>query len=131
VGQFHGKSRGLPRSSVEPPGGTWMCYWYCRPHHPFRFNWIPQRRLVVSALFVTTDCRHAGLQRGKHDIYDELTFSNHGGYVFHDSGGFECGDNNELEVVQNFVREKSTAKQLRDRLHVIWYSPFLCVSIMG
>jgi hypothetical protein len=71
---------------------------------------------------VPTELRHIGLQRGKHNIYDELTFSNHDGYVFHDSGGFECGETNELEVVQNFVREKSAAKRLRDRLHAIWCS---------
>jgi hypothetical protein len=74
---------------------------------------------------IPADRRDAGLQRGKHDIYDELTFSNHNGYVFHDSGGFECGDNKELEVVQNFVREKSTAKRLQKRLHAIWYFIFI------
>jgi len=60
-------------------------------------------------------------ERGEHDINDELTFTNHDGYVFHDSRGIESGEEEELGVVQNIVREKSTAKRLADRLHAIWY----------
>ncbi|KAJ7753674.1 hypothetical protein DFH07DRAFT_823998 [Mycena maculata] len=60
-------------------------------------------------------------ERGKHDISDELTFTNHTGYVFHDSGGFECGGKKELEVVQDFIRERSRRRNLRDRVHAIWY----------
>jgi len=62
-------------------------------------------------------------ERGEHNITDELTFTNHDGYVFHDSRGIESGSEEELEVVQKFVREKSREGpgQLKDRLHVIWY----------
>ncbi|PPQ90844.1 hypothetical protein CVT25_007379 [Psilocybe cyanescens] len=61
------------------------------------------------------------MKRGKHRIGDEIMFSNHDGYVFHDSPGFESGSKNELEIVQNFVRQKSGEKRLRFRLHAIWY----------
>ena len=60
------------------------------------------------------------LQRGTHNIDDELIFSNHDGYIFHDSRGFESGGEEELKIVQNFVRNKATEKRLRDRLHAIW-----------
>jgi len=61
------------------------------------------------------------LQRGLHDIEDELVFTGHEGYVFHDSRGFEAGGVGELEIVQNFVRRKSRERQMKDRLHAIWF----------
>jgi len=60
------------------------------------------------------------VQRGEHNIELELTFSSHGGYVFHDSRGFEAGEKRELEIVQDFVRRKSRERKLNDRLHAIW-----------
>jgi hypothetical protein len=61
------------------------------------------------------------MQRGLHDINDELIFSNHNGYIFHDSRGFEAGSKDELEIVQEFVKRKSQEKRLSDRLHAIWF----------
>ena len=61
------------------------------------------------------------MQRGQHDINDELTFTNHDGYIFHDSRGFEAGSKDELEAVQEFVKSKSRQKRLGDRLHAIWF----------
>ncbi|KIN98699.1 hypothetical protein M404DRAFT_157210 [Pisolithus tinctorius Marx 270] len=57
---------------------------------------------------------------GNHDIEDELIFTNHEGYVFHDSCGFEAGNEDELRAVQDFVHRKVTERRLRDRLHAIW-----------
>ena len=50
-------------------------------------------------------------------------FSNHTGYVFHDSCGIESGGTEELETVRRFVRRKSRCgeKKLRDKLHAIWF----------
>jgi hypothetical protein len=56
-----------------------------------------------------------------HNINDEMVFTNHGGYVFHDSRGFESGGEDELKIVQEFVRRKSQERRLKDRLHAIWY----------
>jgi hypothetical protein len=61
------------------------------------------------------------MQRGYHDINDELIFTNHDGYIFHDSRGFEAGSEDELEIVQEFVKSKSRQNRLRDRLHAIWF----------
>jgi len=60
-------------------------------------------------------------ERGEHNIEDELAFTNHDGYVFHDSRGFEAGGEGELKIVQEFVRRKSREKRLKNRLHAIWY----------
>ena len=61
------------------------------------------------------------MQRGLHDINDELIFSNHDGYIFHDSRGFEAGSKDELEIVQEFIKRKSQEKRLGHRLHAIWF----------
>ena len=67
-------------------------------------------------------------QRGEHNIEHELIFSNHKGYVFHDSRGFEGGSEDELKTVQEFVRLRSQEERLKDRLHAIWFVPFNWVS---
>ena len=61
------------------------------------------------------------MQRGEHNIEHELSFTSHDGYVFHDSRGFEGGNETELEIVQDFVSRKLRARQLEDRLHAIWF----------
>jgi len=61
------------------------------------------------------------IERGQHDINDELIFIKHDGYIFHDSRGFEAGGEDELKTVQEFVKRKSQEGRLKDRLHAIWY----------
>jgi hypothetical protein len=48
-------------------------------------------------------------------------FTNHDGFVFHDSRGVEAGTVDQLKFVQNFVRRKSRERRLKDRLHAIWF----------
>jgi hypothetical protein len=69
------------------------------------------------------DIRTRHVQRGKHNIEHELMFSSHKGYVFHDSCGFEGGSKDELKAVQDFVRQRSRERLLKDRLHAIWFVP--------
>ncbi|KAH9051807.1 hypothetical protein EDB87DRAFT_1836182 [Lactarius vividus] len=61
------------------------------------------------------------MNRGEHTIDDELVFSNHRGYIFHDSRGIELGSKEELEILQAFIRRKCEERRLQDRLHAIWY----------
>ncbi|KAF8265929.1 hypothetical protein EI94DRAFT_255059 [Lactarius quietus] len=61
------------------------------------------------------------VERGEHSIDDALVFSNHRGYVFHDSRGIECGDTEELETLKAFIRRKCGEKRLPEKLHAIWY----------
>jgi hypothetical protein len=62
------------------------------------------------------------VQRGIHAIEDELLFTNHGRYIFHDSRGIEAGSTEELRVVQEFVLRKSQERRLKNRLHAIWFA---------
>jgi hypothetical protein len=64
------------------------------------------------------------LQRGQHNIEDELVFANHPGYVFHDSRGFEAGGEDELKTAQSFVARRSQRNRLKHRLHAIWFVTF-------
>ena len=61
------------------------------------------------------------MQRGLHNVKDEIIFANRKGYVFHDSRGFEAGGEDELKTVQAFVRHRSRERRLQDRLHAIWF----------
>ncbi len=63
----------------------------------------------------------SSLQRGQHNINDELIFENNDRFIFHDSRGFESGSEKELKTIQDFVRKKAGEKRLRDRLHAIWF----------
>jgi hypothetical protein len=71
------------------------------------------------------------VQRGGHDIENELAFKNHRGYVFHDSRGFEAGDAKELKIVQDFVRRRSQERTLAKRLHAIWFVTFGTVPVIA
>ncbi|KAH9028966.1 hypothetical protein EDB85DRAFT_1569739 [Lactarius pseudohatsudake] len=61
------------------------------------------------------------MDRGEHRIDDELVFSNHPGYVFHDSRGIEAGGTEELETLQDFIQRKCGETRLGSRLHAIWF----------
>ncbi len=65
-------------------------------------------------------------QRGEHNINDELAFSNHTGYIFHDSRGIECGGTEELEILWRFMQHRASGNRLQSRLHAIWFGLF-CV----
>jgi hypothetical protein len=65
------------------------------------------------------------VQHGKHDIEDELIFTKRRSYVFNDSCRFEAGNEDKLRIVQEFVHHRSQERRLNDRLHVIWFAPFM------
>src|SRR6266404_3153227 len=98
----------------------------CWSHHIlYRLNFAHRSRLVtrdvVCLSLLTTS------QRGEHDIDEELVFSNHTGYVFHDSCGIECGATEEVNILKKFIQSKASADRLRSRLHAIWFGLF-CVN---
>ena len=88
-----------------------------------RVNLTRPRRSVTREVVC---CRPLTLsQRGEHDIDDELVFSNHNGYIFHDSRGIESGATEELDILRGFIQRKAIASQLEERLHAIWFG-LLC-----
>ncbi|KAG6332291.1 hypothetical protein ID866_6800 [Astraeus odoratus] len=61
------------------------------------------------------------LERGYHNIRDELVFRSNQGFVFHDSCGFEAGSENAFEKMKEFVTECSSTTKLNKRIHAIWF----------
>ncbi|KAJ7640910.1 hypothetical protein B0H17DRAFT_1148864 [Mycena rosella] len=61
------------------------------------------------------------IDRGLHNINNEIRFRSRPGFVFHDSRGVEAGSATELSTVQRFVEKRSSAAtNLQTQLHVIW-----------
>jgi predicted GTPase len=42
-------------------------------------------------------------------------------FVLHDSKGFEPGEVNNVQIVQQFIQERIQRPNLKDKLHAIWY----------
>ena len=59
-------------------------------------------------------------QRGIHNIEHQITYPG-SNFIFHDSQGFEAGDNKELLDVLKFIEKRSAAVAVGDQLHAIWY----------
>ncbi|KAE9386269.1 hypothetical protein BT96DRAFT_1006260 [Gymnopus androsaceus JB14] len=60
------------------------------------------------------------IERGEHDINEEIRFRSCPGFVFHDSRGLEAGDSNDLKTLYEFVQGRSTGGKLKTQLHMIW-----------
>jgi hypothetical protein len=58
--------------------------------------------------------------RGIHNVREEITFEGRPDLIVHDSGGFEAGADEEFKAIEEFLKEKSNAVDVIDRLHVIW-----------
>ncbi|KAI6002184.1 hypothetical protein F5J12DRAFT_841422, partial [Pisolithus orientalis] len=65
-------------------------------------------RPVWAVIQQTVEC----IQRGYHNIEDELVFQNNPCYVFHDSRGFEAGSEEQFDMMRKFVM---------DQIHAIWF----------
>ena len=61
------------------------------------------------------------VQRGIHNIEDELIFRSNSHFVFHDSQGFETGSVNEVNLMRAFVTDRATTMRLENRIHAIWW----------
>ena len=78
-------------------------------------------------------------QRGIHDINRPFAFKSNPGFIFHDSPGFEAGDEKQLQDVLSFMKMKAKSKEVDDQLHAIWsvsllsrstYYPLMISSVM-
>ncbi|KAJ7889037.1 GTP-binding protein [Mycena leptocephala] len=64
---------------------------------------------------------HTRLNRGLHDIENQLIFKSNRQFIFHDSRGFESGSLSEMESVKSFINKRAKRTELREQLHAIWY----------
>jgi len=61
------------------------------------------------------------MQRGYHDIEKEIEFEGNSKITAHDSEGFEAGQQNEVDVVRNFIDRRSQESDINQRLHLVWF----------
>ncbi|KAG6871990.1 hypothetical protein C0995_014089 [Termitomyces sp. Mi166 len=59
--------------------------------------------------------------RGIHDINRPFAFRSNPQFIFHDSPGFETGDESQLKKVQNFIKERAKVTDVQEQLHAIWF----------
>ncbi|KAG6895739.1 hypothetical protein C0992_012908 [Termitomyces sp. T32_za158] len=59
--------------------------------------------------------------RGLHDINRPFVFRNNPQFIFHDSIGFEAGDESMLKTVQDFIEKHAKATETNEQLHAIWF----------
>ena len=60
------------------------------------------------------------MQRGIHDISNQLIFKSSPQFIFHDSRGFESGSLNEIKTVKSFIAKRARSQELPEQLHAIW-----------
>ncbi|KAJ6484755.1 hypothetical protein C8R45DRAFT_999258 [Mycena sanguinolenta] len=61
------------------------------------------------------------VQRGEHDINNQLIFKSNPQFIFHDSRGFEGGSADEIKKVTAFIEQRARTTELAEQLHAIWY----------
>ncbi|KIJ39339.1 hypothetical protein M422DRAFT_85754, partial [Sphaerobolus stellatus SS14] len=78
-------------------------------------------RIAGASIATFVDCSPVHhLQRGLHNVKDEIWFPSSPGFVFHDSRGFEAGSSEELNGAWQSVKDSSAATSLGEQLHAIW-----------
>ncbi|GJJ11619.1 hypothetical protein Clacol_005855 [Clathrus columnatus] len=60
-------------------------------------------------------------KRGFHDVNQSFHFPSNPRFIFHDSPGFETGDETQLKQVQCFIRERSREWKIDEKLRAIWF----------
>ncbi|KAF8811062.1 hypothetical protein BYT27DRAFT_7134518 [Phlegmacium glaucopus] len=60
-------------------------------------------------------------ERGCDNIHRPFAFSSNPQFIFHDSPGFESGDENQLKEVQSFIEMRARSTDVEDQLHAIWF----------
>ncbi|KII91905.1 hypothetical protein PLICRDRAFT_104640, partial [Plicaturopsis crispa FD-325 SS-3] len=61
------------------------------------------------------------MQRGIHNIDDEITYTANPRFVFHDSRGFEAASTDEVTIMKDFIKRRSQGDNIQKQLHAIWY----------
>ncbi|KAH9162500.1 era-like GTP-binding protein [Lactarius sanguifluus] len=60
-------------------------------------------------------------ERGIHDIDRPFAFTSNPQFIFHDSPGFETGDESQLKKVQSFIEKRARSTEVDHQLHAIWF----------
>ncbi|KIK19945.1 hypothetical protein PISMIDRAFT_106606, partial [Pisolithus microcarpus 441] len=78
-------------------------------------------KVCMLCCFLETKSTFSYIQRGYHNIEDELVFKSNPGFVFHDSCGFEAGSEEQFDMMKKFVMDRAKSTKLDERIHAIWF----------
>lgn len=67
-------------------------------------------------------------QPGQADIDREIYSQQNGQFVLHDSKGFEHGEEDNVNIVQNFITARNNMPDIKDKLHAVWYALLLVLA---
>ncbi|KAI6151540.1 GTP-binding protein, partial [Pisolithus tinctorius] len=84
---------------------------------PEIFNGEGQKACLWKLMQHSVEC----IQRGYHNIEDELVFRSNPRFVFHDSCGFEAGGEGQFDMMKKFVMDRARTPKLNQRIHAIWF----------
>ena len=90
-----------------------FCFW----HFQLAWTYLSGTPLNMDMYWCSWPCPY---QRGKHDINRPFAFKSNPRFIFHDSPGFETGDEKQLQEVLSFMEKKSKSTEVGDQLHAIW-----------
>jgi hypothetical protein len=63
-----------------------------------------------------------GEGRGVHNVFQPIwNDERNRALIIHDSGGFEAGESNTLQMVMDFIEFRGNQDSLAEQLHCIWY----------
>ncbi|KAJ6537885.1 hypothetical protein B0H19DRAFT_1078993 [Mycena capillaripes] len=82
---------------------------------------VVEGSIGVGLLILRSHSPSDELQRGLHDINNQLIFKSNPQYIFHDSRGFESGSMEETNKVKSFITKRAGGNNLSEQLHAIWY----------
>ncbi|KAG1797966.1 hypothetical protein EV424DRAFT_1441295 [Suillus variegatus] len=86
---------------------------------------VGKSSLIDHVFGVGTNTTVAHNQPGEADIDREFISSHNDKFVLHDSKGFEPGEEDNLNLVRDFINRRSAMPDLKDKLHAVW----LCFQI--
>ncbi|RDB15126.1 hypothetical protein Hypma_005193 [Hypsizygus marmoreus] len=75
---------------------------------------------LINKTFGVTDAVVSHNARGDADINKEIFSSTNDKFVLHDSRGFEPGEEHNVEIVQDFINQRSRQPDIKDKLHAVW-----------
>jgi predicted GTPase len=80
---------------------------------------------VINVAFGIKTANVSEFKAGVSDINTEIISGDNDQFVLHDSQGFEPGEDDNLEIVKNFIQSRSAMPDIKDNIHAIW----LCFGI--
>ncbi|KAF9459645.1 hypothetical protein BDZ94DRAFT_1224347 [Collybia nuda] len=80
---------------------------------------------LINKAFGVTDAQVSHNLPGMADIEREIPSKDNPHFLLHDSQGFEHGEKDTLDVVQNFIKRREEMEEIKAKLHAIW----VCIEI--